>query len=494
MARVTVVGAGIGGLASAARLAALGHQVTVFEAAETVGGKLGTLSHRSAQGLFRFDTGPSLLTMPQAFGELFHDTGDPIESVLSLRRIDPAVRYRFGDGSILDTGADPLEQAARMDEVFGAGAGGAWLRLLARGARIWRAVEEPVLRSPLSVSSAARRGFRIDQLAAVAPQYTLHQLARKYFDDPRQRQLLERYATYAGSDPQRAPAVLAVIAYLEQAFGSWHIEGGMSRLAGAIAARATERGAVIHTGTRVTGITTSAGRIDGVTLAGGTAVQADLVVANADAASVHADLLRRPGRRSPRADSLSGFVLLLGMRGHTPGLGHHNVLFGAGPYPGEFDAIFGRPGRPALDPAIYVCEPGDPAACPPGYEAWFVLVNAPRHGADGSAGTLDWDRPGLAAGYADHLISLLSARGLPTGERLLFREVITPADLQRRTGAPGGAIYGSALHGRLASFRRPRNVTGVGGLYLVGGSTHPGGGLPLVALSAAIIANLIGPA
>jgi phytoene desaturase len=307
--------------------------------------------------------------------------------------------------------------------------------------------------------------------------------------------LLDRYATFAGSDPRRAPAALAVIPFLEHAFGAWYVDGGLHQLVAALAARARERGAVIRTDARVTRITATGGRVGEVTLADGATLPADVVVANADASTVYQQLLQpnRP-RQAPRADSLSAFVLLLGVRGRTPGLAHHNVLFGDGDYDAEFDAVFGRPGRPVTDPAVYISAPDDRTVCPVGHEAWFVLVNAPRHGIDGTRGALNWDSAGLASGYEGRVLSLLTARGLPVRERLVFSKVLTPADLQRRTSAPGGAIYGAALHGLRASVRRPANAGKVRGLYLVGGSTQPGGGLPLVAQSAKIVTNLIGPA
>jgi phytoene dehydrogenase-like protein len=195
--------------------------------------------------------------------------------------------------------------------------------------------------------------------------------------------------------------------------------------------------------------------------------------------------------------SLSGVVLLLALRGRTRGLRHHTVLFPAD-YDDEFDAVFGtgryrRSGpRPAPDPAVYISAPDDPALRPDDdHEAWFVLVNAPRHDP---AGGVDWTAPGLADSFADQVLAVMARRGLDVADRLLWREVRTPADLERTTRSVGGSIYGTSSNGPRAAFLRPANRSPVPGLFLVGGSGHPGGGLPLVALSAAIVATLIGPA
>ena len=286
--------------------------------------------------------------------------------------------------------------------------------------------------------------------------------------------------------------------YVEQAYGGWYVPGGLHRLGAAVHERAVERGARILLGTRVTRIERAGGRVDGVRLTGGGRLPADLVVANADASAVYRTLVDAPGaaRRLARATpSLAGFVLLLGVRGATPGLAHHNVLFPAD-YDAEFDAIFGAAPRPVPDPTLYVSAPDDPAVRPAGHEAWFVLVNAPRHvsGHGEGPGAVDWREPGLADAYADRLLDLLAARGLPVRDRVLFREVRSPADLEERTGAVGGGIYGTSSNGAAAAFLRPANRSPVPGLFLVGGSAHPGGGLPLVVLSAQIVAGLIGPA
>jgi phytoene dehydrogenase-like protein len=234
-----------------------------------------------------------------------------------------------------------------------------------------------------------------------------------------------------------------------------------------------------------------------VRLADGEVLPADIVVANADASHVYGDLLHDRRAEKVARDlakttpSLSGFVLLLAVRGRTPGLAHHNVWF-PHDYDGEFDAIFGPRPEPARDPAIYVCAPDDPLMRPDeDTESWFVLVNAPRHG-DGSRRTVDWDAPGVADAYADQVLALLAARGMEVRDRVVWREVRTPADLERATRAPGGSIYGTSSNGSRAAFQRPANQSVIPGLFLVGGSAHPGGGLPLVGMSAEIVATLIG--
>jgi phytoene dehydrogenase-like protein len=220
------------------------------------------------------------------------------------------------------------------------------------------------------------------------------------------------------------------------------------------------------------------------------------VVSNADAAVLHDQLLPRASARAVRrrvrrsARSMAGFVLLLGLSGRDPGPAHR-VYFPLD-YDAEFDAIFGRRPAPVADPTVYVHAPDDPALRPDDdSEGWFVMVNAPAH--DPGVG-VDWDRRGLRETYAQRVLDVLADRGADVRDRIRFCETVTPADLERRTGAPGGAIYGTASHGPRAALRRPANRSAVPGLYLVGGSAHPGGGIPLVLMSAEIVATLIGPA
>ncbi|QNG37782.1 phytoene desaturase [Geodermatophilaceae bacterium NBWT11] len=486
MARVVVVGAGLGGLAAAARLAAGGHRVTVLEQTPEVGGKLGWFA-RDGHG---FDTGPSLVTLPQVFRDLFAATGAPLDDVLDLVRLDPAVSYRFADGTRLAVPGD-LERVRPA-------LGPEWAAFLDRAAEMWRVTEQPFLRSPLEgARTLARLARSTADVGTVAPWSSLRGLGTRYLTDPRLRVLLDRYATYSGSDPRRAPAALATVPYVEQAFGSWYVRGGLRRLALAVADRAVERGAEVRTSTAVTRVLVEGGRTTGVQLADGSRLPADVVVANADATALYDRLLPRdaPVRRARAAlaratPSSSGFVLLLALRGRTPGAAHHTVLFPAD-YDAEFDGLFTHP-RPLADPTVYVSSPDDPATRPDAdSESWFVLVNAPRH--EPGRG-VDWDAPGLADSYADRVLQVLADRGLDVRDRVRWREVRTPADLGRATGSVGGSIYGTSSNGARAAFLRPANASPLPGLFLVGGSAHPGGGLPLVALSAEIVSGLVGPA
>jgi phytoene desaturase len=495
----------MGGLAVSARLAKRGHDVTVLERAPTIGGKLG----RYERDGFVFDTGPSLLTIPAVYRDTFRKSGRPLERELELVPVDPAFDYRFADGAqVRLPNASRAGTKRALDEAFGAGAGDQWAALLTRAGEIWDVTRGPFLESPLEgPRTLVRLARNASHVRTVAPWHTLRSIGNQYLRDPHLQTMLDRYATYSGSDPRRAPGVLSTIPYVEQTFGAWHVPGGLRNLGEALARRVEFRGATIRTNAEVSAVLTESGRASGVRLADGETVPADVVVANCDATTLYGRLLPDgKASRDVRASidkaglSFSGFVLLLAVRGRTPGMTHHTVLFPAD-YDDEFDSLFGtsrRPARPIPDPAIYICNPDDPQMRPQDGESWFVLVNAPRQrdpaGPDDQPGTVDWTHAGVAEQYADHVLDVLAARGLDVRDRLLWRVVRTPADLEAETGAPGGAIYGTSSNSQRAAFLRPANQSPIPGLFLVGGSSHPGGGLPLVGLSAQIVADLVGDA
>lgn len=487
----------MGGMAAAARLSVKGHAVTVVEQASTYGGKLG----RYQRDGFSFDTGPSLLTLPAVYRDLFHKTGKAaLDDVVEIVPLEPAFAYTWADGTrALLPGSGSGRVASALGEVLGGSAADDWRTLMQYASRMWRITRRPVLESPLAgprdLLSLARSW---QDIRTVAPWRSLRSVGTSTLHDPRLVTLLDRYATYTGSDPRRAPAALVTVPYVEQTFGAWHISGGIRRLADVLFERCVERGIDIELGQGATRIITVDGVVTGVTTAAGRTIDADIVVANADADTVYSQLLDDPGARAPlrairrATPSFSGFVLLLAVSGTTEGVQHHNVWFPAD-YDDEFDSIFDpKNARVAADPTIYACVPQDPLMHPPGAEAWFVLVNAPRHGHHPDE--VDWLAPGVADSYADHVLDVLASRGVDLRARLLWRELRTPADLAAATGAPGGAIYGTSSNGARAAFLRASNASPVTGLFLVGGSAHPGGGLPLVGMSAEIVANLIGRA
>lgn len=481
-------------MATAARLSVKGHQVTILEQSDAVGGKAGSFSRDG----FVFDTGPSLVTLPAVYRDLFLKTGSALEECVDLQPVEPGTSYRWADGTAVTLpGVNPAAAATALGDALGGSARADWLNLIARAADIWALTRRPFLESTLDGPRdllALAKDPR--DIRTVAPTTSLHRLGRKYLHDPRMRMLLDRYATYSGSDPRKAPAALATIPYVEQTFGSWHIGGGVHKLADALAERCAERRVEIRLNADVVRVTVQRDQVNGVDLASGEHLEADIVVSNADASHLYRDLLdTEPAAEALRklqkaTPSFSGFVMLLAVKGRTPGISHHNVWFPAD-YKAEFKSIFN--GRPATDPTVYACVPDDPLMRPDAdHEPWFVLINAPRHGSERHE--FDWSNSAFAASYADQALQILASRGVDLQDRILWRELITPADLEARTRAPGGSIYGTSSNGMRAAFLRPANVSPIAGLYLVGGSAHPGGGLPLVGLSAEIVAEKIGRA
>jgi phytoene desaturase len=499
VASVVVVGAGIGGLSVAARLAAQGHGVTVVEQSHRAGGKLETYTRDG----FAVDTGPSLLTLPAVYRDLFLKTAvrrkdASLEDNVDLQGLETAFGYRWPDGSSVTLpGSNSNKVAAALGDALGGTAATDWQRFSKRGAAIWSATRVPYLESPVSgVRDLARHMLKPSAVRAVAPWRTLRGLNRSYLADPRLVMLADRYSTYAGSDPRRAPAALAVIPFVEQTFGAWHIGGGLGALADALYRRCVERNVTFRFDAAVSQLATSGSGVRGVRLSDGEPVSADIVVSDVDADVVYRKLLDHPASRRERAKldrttpSLSAFCLLLACKGRTPHLQHHNVLFPES-YDDEFDAIFGRRPQIPAAPAVYLCRPDDPTMRPNGHESICVLVNAPYHNPGNG---VDWHDRSLVDRYAQQVLELMARRGVDVRHRIEWYEVRTPAHIADRTCSPGGAIYGAASNSRLSALRRPANRSPVNGLFLVGGSVHPGGGLPLVGMSAAIVAELIGNA
>lgn len=481
MARVVVIGAGLSGLAVATRLARLRHDVVVCERTASPGGQAG----RFARDGFSFDTGPTVVHMPAGYRDLFIKTGKttPLESVLELEPVDPGVRWRFSDGTTVDL--PTASRAGTMDAIgaaFGAGSADGWDAFLAAGGDIWESFRKGFVAAPASRRrDALRSRAGRTRITALNPARSLPALTHRHLHDPRLVAAANSYALRLGSDPRHAAAAVALWPSMEQTFGTWRVVGGVRRLVYELAERAASRGARVRYESPVVAILREAGTACGVRLANGETIPADIVVSAADHALTRTLLGERPERSLDR--SVSAVTLLLALRGETSA--PPTVSFA--PDPGaELTEIFGA--RPAIDPTLFI----SPADAPAGFSACTVTAIAPRHGSGPDA--LDWDAPDAGADYADRLIAALDRRGFAVSERLLWSEVRTPADVQGRSGAPGGALGGAALHGLRGTLFRPPNVTGVPGLYQVGGSAHPGPGLAFAPLSAALVADAVGRA
>lgn len=481
MARVVVIGAGLSGLAVATRLARLRHEVVVCERAPTPGGQAG----RYQRDGFGFDTGPTTVQLPAGYRDLFIKTGKttPLESVLDLEPVDPTTRWQFADGVALDL--PNATRAGTMEALTAAlsrDAAEDWDRFLAIGSDLWSVFRTGFVTAPPSRRiDALRTKEGRARVAALSPEKSLRALTARQLRDPRLVAAAHSYALRLGSDPRQAAAAVALWPAMEHTFGSWRVVGGIRRLVDEIAARAAKRGATLRYEAPVSAILHERRAVRGVRLASGETLDADVVVSAVDHA-VTSELLgeRRRGQPDPSA---SAFTVLLALHGATPLPA--TVSFPADPG-AEVASIF-ESGRPAPDPTLFLA----PADAPAGSTACTVTVIAPRHGR--TRGELDWTDAATEA-YARQLLEVLDRRGFAISPRLRWCEAHSPADVERRSGVPGGAIGGGALHGLHGALFRPPNVTELPGLYQVGGSAHPGPGLAFAPLSAALVAETLGRA
>jgi phytoene desaturase len=497
MAKISVIGAGIGGMSAAARLAKNGHEVTVYENSDRSGGKCRT----EWFGDYAFDTGPSLLTLPAVYRDLFLKTGKRIEHILDIQPVDPAFNYQFADGkSVSFPNLSNPKTYIEIEKSFGINSANSWRKLIERSERMWEVSRESFVESELrSIWPLLKRWDLVKQIKEISPFTSLRKLSNKFEVDPHLKMIVDRYATYTGSDPRSAPAVLLTIAFVESTFGAWHIKGGIGQLSVALEQRCLDLGVKFEFNTLVTEISVKAGRVIGIKTGQGNNIASDLVVSNSDAEYTYNKLIKKEiseakGERRKlkiATKSLAGFSLLLGLdntKSHKVNLGHHNVYFPEN-YDAEFDDIFTKK-VPVTDPTIYVCAPKDNSMVKGiDKEAWFILVNAPRHDLENG---WNWNKGGDK--YAERIIKKLDHLGLNVSNRLDFMKFRTPADLENYALAPGGSIYGTSSNSPASAFLRAKNRSKINGLFCVGGSAHPGGGLPLVGISAEIVANAIGKA
>ncbi len=484
-ASIGIIGAGFGGLSAAIHLAAQGQRVTVYERQREPGGKASEV----ARDGFRFDTGPSLLTMPFVLEQLYDAAGAHADERVELVPVDPICRYFYPDGTVLDASADE-DAFRRAVAAVAPGDADAVARFLDYSQRIYDLTSDIFLFNSLGDLKALLRGRNLPTLLRL-PQIdafrTVHEGVSAHFSDPRLVQLFDRYATYNGSDPWQAPATLNIIPYVEYRLGGYYVRGGMYALVRSLAALAARLGVDIRYGADVERIVSESGRVRGI-MADGQFAAHDAVVSNADAVYTMTQLVEGKERRKERyrklEPSCSGLVFLWGVRGEEPSLGHHNIFFNED-YRSEFDDIFRRL-RPPQDPTVYVSitARSDADHAPAGHENWFVLVNMPYLTEENRALDVDAVRSSV--------LRRLRGSGVDLDGRIVQESVITPRDLEERHNSNRGSIYGISSNSRNAAFLRPQNrVRSVRGLYLSGGAAHPGGGVPLVLLSGKLAARAV---
>lgn len=480
--KAVVIGAGLGGLAAALRLAARGWSVTVCEQTDSPGGKM---NRWEANG-FRFDTGPSLITMPWVFEELFEAAGTRLRDHVEMVCVHPLAEYRFDDGTRFIHTANLPDWLTIVRRFEGGDASG-FLGFMELGARLFEVSKATFFKqSPFDrPDPSAARVLR--QLPLRHGWGAYDKTVRHFFRSPQLRQMFNRYMTYVGSSPYRTPATLSVIPFLEYAFGGWHVHGGLYRMIEALVDLGRKAGVDLQTGARVTAITHRTGRADGVELESGTHLDADVVIMNGDASCAPRLLGRRDARPLPETHrSMSGLMFLFALKKTLPQASHHTVFFSAD-YATEFRHLFGERRFPD-DPTVYINMPSrtDRTMTPGEGEVLFVMANAPAN--DGDA----WDEPMVAAAR-DRVMARLRKSGFPDFQSdIVASTTWTPRRMALHYDMPGGAIYGQTSHGWRGAFLRPPNRDRhVPGLYYVGGSTHPGGGTPTVLMSAAITSDLI---
>lgn len=477
----------MGGLACALRLAAAGRPVTLIDKEAHVGGK----ARQVAVDSVAIDAGPTVFTLRDVFDDLFRTAGREFDDCVTVHPAELLARHAWDSERQLDLFADAARTEAAIGDFAGVAAARGYRSFRAEAARIHRILDKTMLRAgkaswPLPLMW--RIGlWRVSDLIAIRPYESMWKVVGEHFADPRLRQLYARYATYCGSSPFAAPATLMLIAEVE-ARGVWLIEGGMSALAEAIRCVAEEKGAVFRLGDAVTKIETNGGRASGVLLASGERIAASAVVVNADPAAIAAGRFGAASASATRLmksrqRSLSALVWLAHAKARGFKLQRHNVLFSSD-YPREFADIAG--GAPPTDPSVYVCaqDRNGRMTDPDGRERLQIIVNAPANGDSHIYTTEERDRCTRA------MRGSLRRCGLEL-EDPLPHTLMTPNEFAAFSPSTGGAIYGPASHGWAASFLRQGTQTRIPGLYCVGGSTHPGAGVPMAALSGGLAAERI---
>ncbi|WP_214073365.1 1-hydroxycarotenoid 3,4-desaturase CrtD [Mucilaginibacter sp. dw_454] len=483
-----IIGAGIAGIAAAIRLAVKGYAVAVFEANATPGGKMSELQQNS----FRFDAGPSLLTMPQYINELFELAGKDPSKYFQYQKLDTICKYFYEDGTKLTAYADKQQFEKEVNTHIGEPAASLQKQAV-NSAQIYRLTNPVFLQKPFTGLKTlfTKEGFKaFINLKKLDTGHSMHQANQSLFKDVRMVQFYDRFATYNGSNPYTAPATLNVIPHLEQHDGAYFPVEGMYGIVTSLVKLAIELGVKFHYQSPVESILLSGSKATGIKVKG-EEIAADIVVSNMDIWFTYTKLLKDQPKLHPQKvlqqeRSSSALVFYWGINKKFAKLDLHNIFFSAD-YKAEFDHIWQQKNI-YHDPTIYLnisakLKPND---APPGCENWFVMINVPANTGQ------DWDT--LIAKARKNIMAKLSSRlNENIGKLIISESVLDPRDIESKTSSYRGAIYGTSSNSKYAAFMRHANQSAkIKNLYFCGGSVHPGGGIPLCLLSAKIVGELVG--
>ena len=491
---IGVVGGGLAGLAAACTLAARGHKVTLLEKNEWIGGKAAVLH----QDGFRFDMGPTILTLPSVLQRIFREANRKLEDYMQLVALDPQWRCFFADGGVLDLVPDLARMKANLEKFSPVpNVASGYERFMQISKRLhevsdkfffWRSVGG--ISDTMEVGGAFSATVLKDVLSLRMGR-TVAGLVRSCVPDARAAQMIDHFTQYVGSSPEASPAVLCGIAHMQTEEGVWYPMGGTRSVPEALAKLAVELGVDIKTQVDVASIDSDGTSVSGVTTTSGEKFEFDAVVSNCDAVRTHRELMkgsatdRKFEKRRNYEPACSGVVLYLGLKERYEHILHHNFVFSKDPHE-EFDYIY-KQGKPAPDPTAYVCAPAstEPGVAPVGGESLYILVHTPYLRPDH-----DWSKmlPAYREVILDKLENTAGMKGIR--DRIVTENSLTPEGIHNRYRVLNGAIYGIASHGRfLGAFKPANRSRDLKGLYLAGGSAHPGPGMPMVMMSGWIAGN-----
>jgi len=493
--RIGVIGGGLGGLAAACTLAARGHKVVLFERNEWLGGKAAQLTGAG----FRFDMGPTIVTIPSVLRRIFTEAGRCMEDYLQLIRLDPQWRCFFDNGTFLDLKQDAEAMARSLDQFApGTNSGQGYRDFIGLSRRL-----DDISQRNFFYKSIGGLRDMVDFKASFDPKLLGDVLAmrmghsvagtvRAFNPDPRVAQMVDHFTQYVGSSPYSSPAVLCGIAHMQHDEGVWYPIGGTRAVPLALEKLARELGVEFRLGTMISKVLTRDGAVRGVRTTIGEDIELAAVVSNCDSVRTHRELIngavgaKFEKRRNYEA-ACSGVVLYLGLNKRYEHLAHHDFVFSRDPHE-EFDFIY-KKGEPAPDPTCYLAATtcSEPATAPAGGEALYVLVHTPylrpHH---------DWKN--MFPAYRRVILEKLKRTGgmKDIEDRIVFESALTPQDINDRYHVLHGAIYGLASHGKfLGAFKPGNRSPDLRGFYLAGGSAHPGPGMPMVLMSGWIAADAL---